>query len=375
LNRLKQATIDAQDQAKAAKAAAEAAKSAGEKSDKKAVVSGRERMKVVLSGQVSRAVNVVDDGVDTKAYFVDSDASNSRVRLVGTVQATEDVTVGTRIEVAIAPNESSEVSQIREESGDFFDQRWAEVSIGSRRLGKLSIGKGDTASNNTAEVDLSQTGVIQSSSVADIAGGILFRQKNDATLTAVRVSNAFKNFDGLSRKNRIRYDTPVFHGFRLAVSAVSDRRTDASLWWEGKGSGFTAAGAFGFADPNEIDTHCQFDGSFSMLHASTGLNVTLAAGLKDRKNRSDQSHFYVKGGWLKRFFSVGQTAFGIDYAKSGNLPTGNDDGWSVGAAIVQQFETIGTELYLQYRHYTLDRDIQPDVRDINAGTIGARVKF
>ena len=58
-----------------------------------------------------------------------------------------------------------------------------------------------------------------------------------------------------------------------------------------------------------------------------------------------------------------------------NLPTGADDGHSVGAAAVQQFEEFGTELYVQYRIYSLDRDAEPNVQDINVGTIGARVKF
>jgi hypothetical protein len=47
----------------------------------------------------------------------------------------------------------------------------------------------------------------------------------------------------------------------------------------------------------------------------------------------------------------------------------------VGVAAVQQFEDYGTELYLQYRLYSLDRDVEPNVQDINVGTIGARVKF
>ena len=40
------------------------------------------RVKVTLSGQINRAINVVDDGKDTDAFFVDNDASNSRFRLV-----------------------------------------------------------------------------------------------------------------------------------------------------------------------------------------------------------------------------------------------------------------------------------------------------
>jgi hypothetical protein len=320
-------------------------------------------------------VNLADDGKNTKAYYVDSDASNSRVRLVGTAKATDDLTIGSIIEMAIAPNESSEVSQDNEESGDFFDQRWAEVSLDSKRFGKLSAGKGSTASDNSAEIDLSKTDVIQYASIADIAGGLLFRQTNDDTLTDVRVSDAFQDLDGLGRKSRVRYDTPTFYGFSLAGSLVSDQRYDVSLWWGGQGYGFKGAGGVAVAFPNQDDIDYQYDGSFSLLHEATGLNFTLSAGLQERDNQGDATNFYAKAGWLTRFFSLGETAFGIDYTRSVNLPTGRDDGYSLGAAVVQQFEDYGSELYLQYRFYALDRDVEPSVQDINVGTIGARVKF
>jgi len=375
VNELKKTATQAQTEAKEAKSVAEEAKTTVQAPLEKVVTSGHERVKLAISGQVHRAVNVSEDGKNTKAYFVDSDASNTRVRFVGTAKASDDLTAGTRIEVAIAPNESSEVSQDNEESGDFFDQRWAEVSLDSKRFGKLSLGKGDTASNNSAEVDLSKTDIVQYSSIADVAGGLLFRQTNGDTLTGVSVSDAFSNLDGLSRRSRVRYDTPTFYGFHLATSLVSDQRYDASLWWGGQGYGFKAAGAAAFAYPNQDDTDFQYDGSFSLLHEDTGLNLTLSAGLRERDNQGDQENFYAKVGWLTRFFSLGETGFGVDYTRSLNLPTGRDEGYSVGAAAVQHFEDYGTEIYLQYRHHSLERDVAPSVQDINVGTIGARVKF
>ena len=375
LNELKKTATEAQTQAEEAKSVAEEVKTTVQAPIEKVVTSGQERVKLSISGQVHRAVNIAEDGKNTTAYFVDNDASNTRVRLVGTARATEDLTVGTRIELAIAPNESSEVSQDDEESGDFFDQRWAEVSLDSKRFGKLSLGKGSTASDGSAEVDLSKTDIILYSSVADPAGGLLFRQTNGDTLTDVSVSDAFNNLDGLGRKSRLRFDTPTFYGFRLAGSLVSDQRYDASLWWGGQGYGFKAAGAVAFADPNEDNTDFQYNGSFSLLHEDTGLNLTLSAGLRERDNQGDEESFYAKVGWLTRFFSFGETGFGVDYTCSLNLPTGRDDGYSVAAAAVQQFEEYGTEVYMQYRLYSLDRDVDPSVQDINVGTIGARVKF
>ena len=143
----------------------------------------------------------------------------------------------------------------------------------------------------------------------------------------------------------------------------------------GQGYGFKAIGAAALADPNKDDTDLQYDGSFSLLHEDTGLNLTLSAGLQERDNQSDAGNLYGKLGWLTRFFSFGETAFEVDYTRTQNQPTENDDGYSVGAAAVQFFEEYGTDIYLLYRLYSLDRDVEPEVHDINVVSIGARVKF
>ena len=376
LNQLKQTATDAQTQAEEAKSVAEETKTAVQAPVAKTVTSSQERVKLAISGQVNRMVNLIDDGKNTELYFVDNDDSNTRVRFVGTAKATDDLTIGSRLEYAVTTNESSEVSQDNEDTGDFFNTRWADVTLASNRFGKIWLGRGSTASDGTAEVDLSKVDVLAYSSVADPAGGMLFRESSGGnSLTTVSVGDAFNNRDGLSRRDRLRYDTPTFWGFHLAGSVVSNQRYDGALYWGGQGYGFKAAAAAAIADPNNDNTDLQYDGSFSVLHEGTGLNLTMSAGLLDRDDEGDPTNLYIKGGWLTRLFSVGQTAFGVDYARSLNLPTGRDDGYSVGVAAVQQFENFGTELYLGYRLYSLDRDVAPSVEDISVGTVGARVKF
>ena len=342
---------------------------------KQIVTSGQDRVKLAISGQVNRAVNIVDDGKDTEAYFVDNDNSESRVRFDGTGKLSDDLTLGSRIELTIAPNKAGGVSQVDKDNNNDFDQRITEVFLDSNRFGKLSLGKGHTASYGSASQDLSRTDVISYAEISDTAGGMLFRQKNDGTLTNVRILDAFQAFNGLSRKNRARYDTPAFYGFRLAGSAISDERYDAALYWGGQGYGFKATGAAAVADPNQDNTDFQYDGSFSLLHENTGLNLTLSAGMLDRDNQDDAQNFYGKLGWRKRFFSLGETAFAVDYTRSLNLPTEDDDGYSVGVAAVQQLENYGTEIYGLYRLHSLDRDAAPSVDDISVVSFGTRVKF
>jgi hypothetical protein len=341
----------------------------------KVVTSGQERVKIVVSGQIHRAINLADDGDKTSTYFVDPDSSNSKFRLVGTARIDDDLTLGTRLEVAVAPNESSKVSQDDEESGDFFDQRYADLSLESKRYGKLYLGKGDTSSNNSAEVDLSGTDVVQYASIADIVGGLKFRQSGNDQLTVITVGGAFKDFDGLSRKSRLRYDTPKFHGLSLSGSVISDKRWDASLWWGGEGYGFKTGAAAAVAYINESNADYQYDGSFSVLHQATGLNFTFSAGTKDNDNGSDPYNLWGKIGWQTSLTSLGKTSFGLDYGHSEHISAENDEGDSFGFAVVQSFADYGTEIYVQYRNFSLDRDSAPSVSDINVGTVGARVKF
>jgi predicted porin len=344
--------------------------------DKKVVTSGGgERVKLAISGWVNRAVNMVDDGKDTEAYFVDNDNAESRVNFKGTAKVTDDLTIGSMIELTIAPNKASNVNQEDQETGDVFEQRITEATLDSKQFGMLSLGKGFSAAYGSASRDLSRTEVISYVTVADTAGGMLFRQKDDDTLTNLPINVAFQSFDGLSRVNRVRYDTPTYHGFHLSAAAVSDQRYDTALWWGGQGYGFKAIGAVGLADPNREDTDLQYDGSFSLLHEDTGLNLTLSAGLQERDDQSDAGNLYGKFGWLTRFFSFGETAFGVDYTRTRNQPTENDDGYSIGATAVQFFEKYGTDVYALYRLYSLDRDVEPEVHDINVVSIGARVKF
>jgi predicted porin len=345
------------------------------------VSSSQPKIKLSVSGQINRAANVASDGDQTKAYFVDSDVSNSRLRLLGVGELSEDVRFGAQLETAFSPNNSSDVSQIDETTDDSIDVRRAEVAVDSGRLGRLWLGKGSAATDDVAEYDLSGVDVIMYSGVADIVGGLFFREE-DGDLTDVTVGSAFFNLDG-DRQDRARYDTPMFGpGLQFAVSAGADQRYDAALTlgsdfgaWPGVEIGpFTTLGAIGISDPSEQDVDFRLAGSTSILHDATGLNLTLSGGM-DQADDRDPYNLYAKGGWYGTLNTLGNTGFGIDFTRSHEIAAAGDTGYSVGGAVVQTIEGYGTELYSQVRWYTLDRDDAPSVDDIVVGTVGSRVKF
>lgn len=338
------------------------------------VSSGNDKVKLSLSGQINRALNVVSDGGSTKLYHVDNNVSNSRFRLVGTAKLTDDLTLGTRLDMTFTADESSKVSQKDQTPGNYLNARGAEVSLTSKTFGKISLGKGNTASYFTAASDLSKTDIVLYSSVADIAGGILFRRK-DGQLSNTSLADVFNDFDGLSVKSRLRYDSPNLYGFSLAGSLVSNQRSDFGLNWGGEGYGFKGAAGFGLVNPKIEGSGLQYDGSFALLHSASGLNLTISGGAVEKKAARNAFSFYSKLGWLAQLTDQGTTAFGVDFSRAENNSEPGDRGTSVGAAVVQEFKAAATELYLQYRVYSLRMGDGTPTNDVNVGTFGARVKF
>jgi hypothetical protein len=88
----------------------------------------------------------------------------------------------------------------------------------------------------------------------------------------------------------------------------------------------------------------------------------------------DPTFYYAKVGYRAKWFEVGETRFSLDYARNDDVAQDGDEAKSVGFQVVQDFPEYGSEYYIGYRWYDLDRDLA-DFDDINALMTGVRVKF
>ena len=347
---------------------------------------GGDKVAVQLYGQVNRAFMVADDGDSSDIYFVDNTNSSSRFGFLGDAKVSDDMTIGAKMEFEYKSNPSDQVNQDdKNPGGSSFNDRWIDAQFRSKRFGKLYLGKGSTASDGTSEVDLSGTDVVGYSSIADMAGGILFYDDNTHARSTTNVGNAFNNFDGLSRRNRVRYDSPEFWGFTAGGSVLSDGG-DVALKYAAKwGEDWKFAAAAAYANPAATDetTDNQYNGSASILHSS-GVNLTFAGGYRDlasglfnsdgSERNDDPTFFYGKLGYRTTWFEIGETRFSVDYNYTKNIAQDSDEGNTVGFQVVQDLPNWGSEYYLGYRWHSLDRD-STDYKDINAVMTGMRVKF
>ncbi|MDH3328177.1 MAG: porin, partial [Desulfobulbaceae bacterium] len=258
-----------------------------------------------------------------------------------------------------------------------FVKRQMDLYLQSIKFGTLSLGHGSTASDGTAEVDLSGTTVAAYSPVGDMAGGQLFYDTLNNTLSDVPIKSVYNNMDGLSRRDRLRYNTPDFSGFSVGGSFASGDAGDLALRYSRKFSGTKFAAAAAWANPGDIlpTVDNQYNGSLSAL-LENGFNVTLAGGFRKMQedSRDDGNFWYAKLGYRSNLFNTGQSNFSIDYGRSNNLAMNDDEFSSFGIAFVQNIADWGTELYIAYRWHELDR-IDREYDTINAVISGARVKF
>jgi len=355
------------------------------------IKSGNDKVDLKLKGHINRAVMFADNGDESKVFHVDNTNSESRLTLDGKVKASENMAVGGTFEVQWQANPSDKVSMEEETISGEFKERIMEVWVAADGLGKFSLGRGDMSSDDSSEVDLSGTDLAGNAGVADVGGGLKFHdpaaavpvpdENGEIADKRLAVSDVFDQMDGLSRRNRVRYDTPDMAGFSLGVSAGEKDMVDATLLYSKDLNGAKFNAALAWSNPGEGKDYTQINGSASVLFGS-GFNLTAAGGTRDMNDMpaggDDPMFMYGKAGYIfDQLLPVGSTAFSVDYGVYENAEHQNtgEEGTACGVQVVQKLSDWSTDLFAAYRGYQLEDDTGADYDDISILMGGARFKF
>ncbi len=321
-----------------------------------------------ISGQINRAVLYADDGDTANWFFVDNDNSSTRFRFTGSNEFDGGWDVGIVWEVQMESNSSALVNMddSNTEVGPIsFTERKMEFWV--EKWGRLWVGQGDTASNGTSEVDLSGTTVAAYSGVVDI--GSSFEFKDNGTGIGVTVGGSRSNFDGLSRRDRVRYDTPKWAGFYASGSTGQGSIWDVAGRYSGDLGWGKLAAAAAWADGGTRESwDGQFSSSASVLF-NFGLNLTASYATRDQDNK-DPWNIFGKIGY--QFLE--KHAASVQWSRTENLSAEDDEGDTFGIGYVfSPWKSV--EFYGTYYIHMLDRDQGSDPDDINILMAGGRVKF
>lgn len=332
---------------------------------------------LTVGGQINRAMMFVDDGKDTTYRHVDNENASTRFFLHGEGKINAEWTAGAHMEMLLRSNPSLSVSATSETSTNSIEEEKMEVFFSSTRFGTVWLGQGSTASDTTAEVDLSGTGVAGYSSIADIAGNYAFVTGSTGTRSSDTIASVSDNMDGLGKTDRIRYDTPDFNGFKASVSNAPEGNVDAAIYYSGKigSTEISAAASWYNASGSANSFEDGFTGSASALMAN-GLNLTVAGGIKqaEASGRDDASFLYGKVGYKAKLNALGSTNFAVDFGHYADVGQNGDELQTIGLQVVQEISGTGSSIYGAFRNYSLERT-STNYDDIQAGLVGAYVAF
>lgn len=332
-----------------------------------------------ISGQLNQAVMHFNDGVRSRTFFGNNNISDSRIKFNTVAKTSSYFNLFTTAEIGIRNDSSNVISQVNPSPSDTLVIRIAEAGIESPAYGKLSLGHGKTASDGTAEIDLSGTEMIGASAIQKMGGSMIFSTKGtDVLADNPSIGNVLDNLDGLSRLGRLRYDSPKFAGFQVSGSVIERSDSDIALRYNQELSSAKIAAAIALENNSTIQSTVPgraVDGSVSVLF-NNGMNVTIAGGKvhADLPNRNDPFYHYVKLGYQMNLVSAGKTNASIDWGKFSNYALNNDKASSYGLAVVQNFKQWNADYFLGFRTFYLDRSTKRFNRMKLAAT-GLTIKF
>jgi hypothetical protein len=356
---------------------------------------GNRKVSLTISGQVNRSILWYDDGFRTRVLSTDNGISSSRFRLTGNARINPQLQAGFIIEMDLSVGgRSHQVSQIDDDgvggapfpaataasvgpdgvggAGDsLLGIRLANWYLDHKDIGRVTVGRMNTATAGVTLVDLGGIGVIGNPESLNWGGGFLLR--NGAGILSQNAGgtggNTWGNMNcgtggggsyttdcgqhGSRRHDAIRYDTPTWGGFTFGIAYGEDYFWDAALRYTAEFGGFRLAGAVGYrriqdqeADTFNLppgastgptaNTHREmWLGSGSILHVATGLFVNAAFYQYEYKgtnvgevisgttaNRPDTTFWYVAGGLSQNWFGPGKTALYGEYGKTNDTITG-----------------------------------------------------
>lgn len=347
---------------------------------------GAEAADFKASGQVNRVLVVPDDNKGDELQFLDNNISGSRFRFKGSQSIGHGMKAGFRLEAQLQSNKGNNVnggsftdvtSGALSSKEDNIDLRYQDVYV-SGHFGKISLGKGDGASNGRAESDLSGTYVIAGVNNADLYGGFsTVLVPGNADLS---VGNVYGEIDGYSRVNRLRYDSKKFSGFSFALSYGQQEVSELGFKFAGGSNvkfvvqGFLGSLGESAQNADDGDERAGLSGSVLL---SNGLNLTASWSERDRDIDAAEDRENL---WVKLGYKTGKHAFALDYGETEDTystnPADDTDADTLGVSYVFA-PAKGVELYAGYREYSVSKvsGVSNPSDDPEFITVGSRVKF
>jgi predicted porin len=361
---------------------------------------GNRKVSLTVYGQVNKVL-VWHDSDRLDAYrsnqltVRDNDAANSRFGFRGAANLNSDWSVSYNIEIAVKENfgvqQSTGANNDAGDAGTLTTIRHNVVRFTSKTFGIFGIGQTSQATDGAYETNL-----------ANVQGITVMALESLELMLGTAYTGFQTPFDG-SRRQGIYYTSPTFAGFALSAGwghrdqdelkptdtspclqnqttnqCDSDGFWDVALRYAGEFNGIRLAGALGYRQENDTQDRTPTDPgrdaniwmtSGSIFHVPTGLFASGGYGDKDSDTASrSATGWWAMTGVQRDWLGIGTTTLyaeygSIEYGKStgqpGDVAAGSNansrrDGDYWGLGITQNLVAATTDLYVNYRNYSID---------------------
>jgi hypothetical protein len=378
-------------------------------------------------GEVNKVFEQVWAEPQDAGVFADNNYSPSKLGVMSSAHLNKCTTFGGVAELEFIPNNTRLVSQIQTEDLDnhvvLVRKLDSWVSYGN--FGTLRLGLGEAASWGITNISYAGTNETSlGSSVANNAGGMIFGVSGATGLTILSptVNVVFQALNGvgdidqvngvLNTKDRVRYDTADWMGFKLGVSYGNDTHQfvnydtelttaytptsrnffDVALRYSGcwddfmvgagvAGAWYNRDGSLGeiFSATTTAANAQQvraWSGSIAVAHKPTGINAAVAGGQRRHINSTitNYNFWYVQLGYKFCFTHYGKTNAAVDYFQSKHALVSGDTGKSWGLGVTQDLTKINSAVYASVRNYKYSGS-PVNYKDIFVGSVGVQFKF
>ena len=367
---------------------------------------GNRRVSLTISGAVQTSVMYWDTsdpyaridnqprlGNDSDVYIVDQVPGTS-VSFSGSAAINPNVSAGFNITLAInSQSRSHHVSQADDDGSKdgaisnndaSFVMTLGNWYLDHKQLGRLTVGRANTATSGLTTIDLGGAGVIANANIGWWNAG--FGAAGGLTTWGDLLGGSTVYGASTSRGNIIHYASPTFGGFSVQGAWGENDVWDVALRYAGEHHGFRVAAGIGYIDnhsgtnehvpdlPGLSDGRSAVKAAASILHVGSGLYFTTAYVDQDNPTGDNTTLLYLQGGLAKNWTGVGNTVVYGEYARVDNAIGGSEaDVWGLG--IVQHIDAAAMELYLSYRNYSSDFTYEYNAEDMNIVLGGARIRF
>jgi hypothetical protein len=330
---------------------------------------GNTKVKVVITGQINKAVAAYDIGDEQDARVIENSASESFVAVRFEADIRSGWKAGGAIELGQGKTglEADLLSGLDLKTNNDIYTRQSYVFL-TTPLGRVSVGLQSMATDDLTALSVANTDAATKRLTLDPIHYV-FVTAGPISILELEV----EPFNG-EKADSVKYDTAGLLGpFNVSAAwGAGDDSWDVALRYAGEFQGFVMNAGVGYEVDKELDL-----GGFGigietktasvnagLLHVGTGLFVQGSAARLDIDGFDEIDAYHVQAGLQRRLFEgVGPTTIWADYSD-----------WSEGDL---KFYGLGfnqnvagsIDLYLTARRYELG-DEEADV-----GMAGARVKF